>query len=149
MYNDKIPLQVFSSLAEQSQVSQPFLTFEVLHSVNYRDDPWLDSLQCVRVPLLLRSPELDPGLQMWPHQCCTGGRVTSFELPAKCWPVEPKLLLTFFGTRAHCCLALNLLFTRSPQVLSFQAAFQLGDSWYIPVYGRLFLPRCGTSHFSW
>lgn len=98
---------------------------------------------------MLRSPELDPGLQMQLHQCCIGGRVTFLELPAKCCPVEPKLPLAYFGTGVHWCFALSLLFTRTPQVLFFQAAFQLSDSWYILVYGRLFHPRCGTSHFSW
>ena len=54
----------------QSQLSQPFLNGEMLQSCNHLSGPLLDSLQYVRVSLVLESPELDTVLQGWPHQCC-------------------------------------------------------------------------------
>jgi len=52
--------------AEESQLSQPLLTGEMLQSMNQLCGPLLDSLQYVYV---LRNPELDSVIQVWLHQC--------------------------------------------------------------------------------
>ncbi|KAK4831893.1 LOW QUALITY PROTEIN: hypothetical protein QYF61_020040 [Mycteria americana] len=49
--------------AEQPQLSQPVLIGEVLHPSDHFHGPPLDSLQQLHVLLVLRTPELDAGLQ--------------------------------------------------------------------------------------
>ncbi|KAK4806816.1 hypothetical protein QYF61_005612 [Mycteria americana] len=59
--------------AKQSRLSPPLLICEVLQSLNHFHGPSLDSLQYVHVSLVLRSPELDTGLQdtcPWFHCLC-------------------------------------------------------------------------------
>jgi len=46
----------------------------MLQVLNPLCDPALDSLHYVHVSLVLRSPELDPALQVWPHQCISFGK---------------------------------------------------------------------------
>jgi len=59
---------------EQTQLCQLLLTAELLQSFHYLDGPSLDSLQYVHVSLLLGGPELDPAIQMWPHQSWGEGK---------------------------------------------------------------------------
>jgi len=54
--------------AEQSQLSHPFLTAVTLQSLLHLGGPSLDFVQSLHVSPALRSPELDPGLQMRPHE---------------------------------------------------------------------------------
>ncbi|KAJ7407286.1 hypothetical protein WISP_127597 [Willisornis vidua] len=56
------------SQAEQAELPQPFLIGEMLQFFNQLCDSPLDSLQELQVALVLRSPELDTALQMWPQQ---------------------------------------------------------------------------------
>ena len=63
---EKIPLSLLQ--AEQFQLSQPFFIGEVLQHLHHLCGPLLDSLQSVHVSVVLRSPELDTALQVWPHQ---------------------------------------------------------------------------------
>ena len=53
--------------AEQPQLSQPFLTAEVLQPSDHLCGPPLDPLQHVHVFLVLRAPELDAQLQTGSH----------------------------------------------------------------------------------
>lgn len=55
--------------ADRSHPSQPFLTRKMFQFLYHLSVPQLDSLQYVCVFLVLRSPELDRVLQVWPHQC--------------------------------------------------------------------------------
>lgn len=55
--------------AEQSQLSPPFLTREMLHSLHHLCSLSLDSLQYVHLFLVLGSPEMDSALRLWPYQC--------------------------------------------------------------------------------
>lgn len=68
--NDKIPLQTFFSLAEQSQLSNLFLHVRQLNPfITLVALGWI--LHYFHVCLVLRCPELslDSALQVWPHQC--------------------------------------------------------------------------------
>jgi len=60
--------------AEQPQLSQPFLTGEVLHPSDDFCGPPLDPLQNACVILVLRAPELDAGLQVGSHQSRVEGQ---------------------------------------------------------------------------
>ncbi|NXJ72268.1 HOME1 protein, partial [Rostratula benghalensis] len=50
--------------AKETQLPQPFLLWEMLHSLNHLCSPALDSLKQFPVPLELRGPELDTVFQM-------------------------------------------------------------------------------------
>jgi len=54
--------------AEQSQLSQPFLIGEMHRTLHHLHGPLLNSIQYVHVRLVLRSPELDATVRVWPHQ---------------------------------------------------------------------------------
>ena len=54
--------------AEQAQLSQPFLVGEVLQPLDHFGGPPLAPLQQVHVFPVLRSPDLDTGLQVGSHQ---------------------------------------------------------------------------------
>lgn len=72
------PLKYFSTLMipprssplqdEQFQLSQP-LPEEMLQTFNHSCDPSLCSFQYVHISLVLGTPELDSGPQLWPQQC--------------------------------------------------------------------------------
>lgn len=51
--------------AEQSQLSQPLLTGEVLQVLDQLLGPLLDSFQYIQVSLVLRCPELEAALHIW------------------------------------------------------------------------------------
>lgn len=53
---------------EWSQLSQPYITKEMLKSLHHLCGLSLDFLQHVQVSLVLESPELDTTLQVWHHQ---------------------------------------------------------------------------------
>ena len=59
MDTDDILLRTPLLQTEQSQLSQPLLTGEVLQSLHHLGGPLLDSLQYVQVSLVLTSPELE------------------------------------------------------------------------------------------
>ena len=61
--------------AKETQLSQPFLVREMLHSLNHLCGSALDSLKQFPVLLELRGPELDTVLQKRSHQ----GRVQGKE----------------------------------------------------------------------
>jgi len=60
--------------AEQSQLSQPFLTGEVFHPSDNFCGPPLDPLQQVHIFPVLRAPELNGGLQVGSHQRGAAGQ---------------------------------------------------------------------------
>ena len=106
----------------------------------------LDSLHSVPVSLALGSPGLDPGLQVCLTSAEQRGGVTSPDLLAVLCLMQPRRSLAAFGTRAHCCLVVNLVPTRTPRAFSAK----LFRSWSAPsMYWcmDLFLPRCRTLHF--
>jgi len=55
--------------AEQSELPQPFLTGEVLQSLNGLCGCLLGSLQQVHASPVLENSAQDTGLQLWPYQC--------------------------------------------------------------------------------
>lgn len=63
----KAPPEPSLLLAEQSQLSQPFLILQMLQSIHLCG-PFLDLLQYVYVSLVLGIPEQDTIFQVWPHQ---------------------------------------------------------------------------------
>ena len=67
---------------ELFQLSQPFFIGEMLKSVNHLPGPLLDSPQYVYASLVLGTPELDPALQMLPHQYWAERKD---HLPQYCW----------------------------------------------------------------
>lgn len=72
---DEIPLSLLQS--EQSQLSQPFLIIGTLQSLHHLCGPSLDFVQYAHVILVVESPEMDTGLQMWfssTHQCWIKGK---------------------------------------------------------------------------
>ena len=71
--------------------------------------PRMDTSQIlwVHVCLVLGSPELDPALQVWPHQCWAGGK-DHLPRPATVLLMQP---------RAHCWFVFNLGVHQEPQVL--------------------------------
>lgn len=52
---------------EQAQLPQPFLTGEMLQSPHHAQSSLLDLLKEPHISLVLRSPELNTELLMWPH----------------------------------------------------------------------------------
>jgi len=95
-------------LAEKSQLSQPFLIREMLQSLNHVCGPLQDSLWYVPVSLVLRSPDLDTVLQLWPHQCWVQGKD---HLP---WPADNlhlmqlRISLALFLVTTHFWLMFSL-----------------------------------------
>jgi len=72
-----------SSLSHSSQerCSSPFITLVALHRTGSR----------MSVSLILRSPALDPALQVWPHQCRVEGKNP---LPqGSCRTLRPSIFL--------------------------------------------------------
>lgn len=89
MYAGKIPAELSLLQTDQSQLSQPYSTEEVLQSLDmFVTLCWLDSLQYVPTFVLLKSPEQATALQMWPHQCWVKGWCGFPGLP---WPAGNAL----------------------------------------------------------
>ena len=77
----KVSLEPYLLQAEQRQLSQPFLTGEVLHPSGHLCGPPLEPLQQLHVFPVLRAPELDAGLQVGSQQ--SRGVESP---PSTCWP---------------------------------------------------------------
>ena len=121
--------RLFSRL--ESQLPQPFLRGGMLQSLHHLCGPSLDSLQYVHLSPVLGTPALDPALQLWPHQCGVEGK-DHLPRPAGNTPPDadqdPIDLLCSKGTMlSHLQLGVH----QDPQVLSCQAAFQLGGPQHI------------------
>lgn len=74
-------LRAFSLQAEQPQLYQPLLIWKMFHTINYLFAPFLDCLQNVYVSVVLRSPELDPALQV----CLPDPSRWKRSQPLTCW----------------------------------------------------------------
>ena len=72
--HNKVSLQPSLLHAEQTLVSQPFLTGEVFQRSHHFCGPPLDLLQHVQVFPVLRAPELSAGLQVGSHQSRAEGQ---------------------------------------------------------------------------
>lgn len=68
--------------AEQSQLSQVFLSCQILHFLTHLQCPSLDLLECVHVCVVLGSPPLDTAIQLCPTRADSRGSITSFNLLA-------------------------------------------------------------------
>ncbi|KAJ7407590.1 hypothetical protein WISP_125560 [Willisornis vidua] len=79
-YRESLTKSTEWTLAELSQFPQPFLMGELLHSCIQFGVPPLDLLQQVNVPHVLRTPELDPALQV--HVESNAANVTILNLNA-------------------------------------------------------------------
>ena len=113
-----IPSQPSFPQAEQPQVSQPFLTQEMLQALHPLCGPLPDSFQEIPIFLELGSPELDRVASKWPHQGRAEGRITFLALLATFYSMDPRMPLAFLATRAHCWLISKLLFTRTSRSFS-------------------------------
>lgn len=105
----KIPAELSLLQTDQSQLSQPFLRGEMLHSLRHVCDPLLGSLQYVSIFVLLESPEQATALQMWPHQGWVKGWCGLPVLPRPAGNALPKVeqgticCLRFIDTSAGSC----------------------------------------------
>jgi len=61
------PIEPSLLQAKLSQFSQPFLTEEMLQSLNHLSSPLLDCLQQLGISLVLGDPELNAAPQVWPY----------------------------------------------------------------------------------
>ena len=107
---DKTPLGLLSSRLSSSSYRSPS-SCQLLQSLNHLFGPALDWLQYVYSSLILRSPDLDPELQVCLTSAEQRGRIISFKWLATSLLVQPRLLLSFFLARAHCWLMVNFLST--------------------------------------
>ncbi|XP_069664098.1 coiled-coil domain-containing protein 169 isoform X3 [Haliaeetus albicilla] len=105
-------------VAEQSQLSHPLLICQMLQSLHHLHSPVLDLLQEVPVLLVPGSPELDPALQICLTSAKEKGRITSLDLLAAFFLMEPGWPLAFFAARAHCWRVAILLSTRTRRSFS-------------------------------
>ena len=99
--------------------------------LNHLCGPSLDSLQYVYISLVLGSPELATGLQLWPHQRWVQRKD---HLP---WPAGNTLSNAAPDTIDHLCHKLVHVILgvhQDPQVLFCQVAFQLGGPQHILVH---------------
>lgn len=136
--------------AQQTQLSQPLLTREVLQSLQHLDVPLLDCLQCV---ILL----LNWGAKNW-TQCSTcsftsleyRGRITSLDLLAMPCLTQPSQQQ---GHAAGSCLPQCLSEHCSPFLQGYLTAglspVCRGAWGYLSPCGRLVLSVCWTAWSSW
>lgn len=68
------PSWAFSSLGWTVQLSQAFITEEILLSVHHLHGPVLDSVQYIHVSFVLRIPEMDSALLMCTNPCWAEGK---------------------------------------------------------------------------
>ena len=152
------PLQVLSGCikmspepsllqAEQPQLSQPFLTGEVLQPSDHFCGPPLDPLQQV---------DLFPGLQSWTQDSRLGltraeqrGRITSPDLLAILLLMQPRIWLAFWAVSTHCWVMMSFSSTSTPKSFSSRLL-----SIHSPLSLHLCLglpwPMCRTLHLaSW
>lgn len=100
--------QHFFLQVEQSQLSHPPST--QLQSLEHFCSPSLYLFQCVPVCLILRSPEMDPALQISLTSLEQRG---SFSLTASvALPNAPKRLFAFLSAKAHSLIRFNMLSIR-------------------------------------
>lgn len=98
--------------AEQSQLSQPLFP-----SLDHLGVPLLESSQYVWVCLALGSPELDPVLQVQPHQCRVEGKDSSLSLLGILGLIQPRMPSAFLVTR-HVAGSCPVQCPAGPQALS-------------------------------
>lgn len=100
--------QHFFLQVEQSQLSHPPST--QLQSLEHFCSPSLYLFQCVPVCLILRSPEMDPALQISLTSLEQRG---SFSLTASvALPNAPRRLFAFLSAKAHSLIRFNTLSIR-------------------------------------
>ena len=71
--------------------------------------PSLDALQQLHVSPALRTPHLDAGLQVMPHQHSVEGQIPSLTLLATLLWMQPRIQLAFWAARAPCWLTSSTL----------------------------------------
>lgn len=103
---NEVPLKPSLLQAPQAPLAQPLLIHYVLQPRPSRW-PLLDPFQYVHVCLVLRSPELDPGLKVCLTNAEQRERTISLNLQATSFLMQPRTLLVFLAARAHCWLIVN------------------------------------------
>ena len=88
---------------------------EVLNDLH---DPLQDLLQYVHVSFLLRSSDLDPALQTWPHQYWVKRKNHLPQPLAIVFLMEPGKLLAACTGMEHCWLMISLLSIWTPRFFS-------------------------------
>lgn len=126
----------------------------MFQSSDHLGGPTLDFFQYVNVFLVLRAPELDMVLWVWPHQSWVE-RKDCFSLPAgNILLVQPRIPLAFLSARAHSWLNFNLVYTRSSSSFSTE----LPSSWMTPMacsapcaglHSSLYWTPCNSSHLNY
>lgn len=112
----KCPLSLLQ--VEQTWISEPLFLHQVLQSVSYFRSAVLHLLQCIPVYFVLGSPELDPAPQICLTRAEKSGRITSCDLLAVLFLMQPKPLLQ--GRLVGWCSA---GWMPAPQGLLCKAAF--------------------------
>lgn len=73
-----------------------------MHLFHHLCVPLLDNLHYIHVSLAWRSPEFNPALQMWPHQCW-GEENHLLQLSGSAL-LQHEIAFAAFDARAHFCL---------------------------------------------
>jgi len=143
---NKIPPE--PSFSRESQLSQPFLIGKMLQSFNLLNHPCgslLGFVQYVCVSPVLRSPELDPLLQMWPRQGWKKGR-HHLPLPAgNTLPNAAQDIIHLLCSKGTLLAHVQPGVHQDPQVFFCQATFKLSGLillpplYFILVFSLLFI----------
>lgn len=111
--------------SRESWLCQPLLTEEVLQALDHLGDPMLDSLKYVQDSLVLGSPEVDPELQGWPHQCWTEWKDHLSWLGVNILPNVTKNIVSHLGSKGtlliqNLCVCICPIFVRGLYVFHHQ-----------------------------
>lgn len=102
---------------------------------------FLTGLNCA-----LGCPALDPALHLCITRAELSGRITSLDLLAMLFLMQPRRLLAFLAARAHFWLVVNMLVEKSSRSFSAELrSSQMAPRLYWSL--GLFMPRCRTSYF--
>lgn len=105
-------------LAEQSQLSQPFLTLQMPQSISHLCGLLLDLLQYVYVSLVLGIPKQDKVFQMWSHQGQVEAKITSSDLLEMLCPTAAQETADLLCLKGHIAGLHSAWYSPGSQVFS-------------------------------
>jgi len=120
---------------KQPQLPQPLLVRFVLWNPHQRVCPSLDTLQQLKVLLVVRGPKLNTVLQVWPHQCRVQGHD---HLPTPAGHTIPDTSQDAVGLLVHLGTLLDPVqpaVNQHPKIFFRWAAFQLLFHKPAPLHG--------------
>ena len=139
---NKVFLEPSLLLAEQPQLSQPFLTAEVFHpSDHFCGLLWHHSNRSMST--VLSALELDTGLPGESHQSGAEGQNLLHRTAGHSTGVAAQDMVAFWAVRAVCCVMSSFSSTSTPK--SFLAQLlSISSSPSLCWYWKLSQPRCST-----